>query len=114
MDRVEARAVAQAELHEACSESYEQLKANAPRLAPESEQPPRWLRRWVKRWDPTPESRRHRWIRGDSGTLYQVVREINWDDEIGGVLRIWALVDNVDSAAEPEVVDDLVYPPSRL
>lgn len=72
------------------------------------------VRRWVARMDPAPESRRHRWVRGESGTLYQVVRAIDWDGEIGGVLRIWASVDDVDSAAEPEVVDDLVYPPSRL
>ncbi|MEX2448476.1 MAG: hypothetical protein WD404_07010 [Solirubrobacterales bacterium] len=42
-----------------------------------------------------------------------MVREIDWDDEPMGVLRVWALVDDVESATEPEVGCELLYPSGR-
>lgn len=111
MDRTEAQALAQAELREARSLGYERLQQDAPRPAAGSEQLPWPLRRWVTRLHPLPGHRRHKCVRGASGTDYQVVREIDWDEEIGSTLRIWILVDDVESASHPEVANDLVHPP---
>lgn len=103
--------MAEAELAAARELGYEGLKALAPRPAPESEQRPGLLRRWIARWDTPPGSRVRKEVRGPSGTLYQVVREVWWDTEHGGTIRVWAAVDDFETAREPLTRCELVEPP---
>jgi hypothetical protein len=112
MDLQEATALAEAELAEARELGYERLKEMAPYPAAESEQP-RFLRRWVTREHQPPGHRRRREARGSSGALYQVVREVSWDAEYGGTIRIWAYVDDFgyETTREPLTLSELVEPP---
>jgi hypothetical protein len=111
MDLAEARAIAEAELAEARALGYERLMEMAPCPAPKSEQP-RLIRRWVTRYHEAPGTRRRKEVRGPSGKLYQVVRQIWWDDDYGGTIRIWASVDDfeLESAEKPFTLCELVEP----
>ncbi len=61
--------------------------------------------------DPKPQTRVEKEARGESGTLYRAVREIDWDGDVGGALRIWVYVDDFTPAMEYD--SDLVYPPAH-
>jgi len=98
MERLEAQSLIKAELETAAMLGYDELRMHAPR----PQRPPRFLKRIRSRWEYPPGSRDFKTMRGKSGALYQVVREITWDADYGGAIRVWICVDDGYTAEEPE------------
>lgn len=113
IERSETQSLIKAELEAVRQLGYDQLRECAPRPTSGSKQLPRILRRWLSRWDYPPGNRQAKTTRGKSGLLYQVVREITWDTDYGGAIRVWICVDDGDSTEEPECGCELFYPSDR-
>lgn len=64
-----------------------------------------------KQWETPEDSYSIKTQRAPSGAVYHVERQVDWDSEPGGALRIWIYVHDGSSAENPECVTDLVFPP---
>lgn len=111
MNRAEAQKLVEAELERELEKGYEELSALAPRPLSARRGLFGFFRR--QRWYTPEDSYVITKQKGQSGADYYVEREIFWDDEYKGALRVWIYVHDGRTAEHPESGCDLLYPPGH-
>lgn len=110
MDRSEAQQVIQTALETERQRGYEQLRASAP-YPVEARRALGIFKR--QEWRVPDDCYVTRTLVGESGATYYVEREVDWDSDYGGALRVWVYVHDGESRTmeKPEFASDLIYPP---
>ncbi len=108
MDRHEAQKIAQDALEFERQKGYDELRVVAPQLI-EVRRVFGILKR--RKWHVPDDHYTTRTQIGQSGTTYYIEREVSWDADYGGPLRVWVYVHDgeLQTMKKPEYALDLIY-----